>query len=152
MKLERISGPSLRYMYSFLSSYNVTVPPFKVNREVIHWPENCLGIEFWLFSFKNYTYLLCRNICISSFTSGGQRTSWRIWYKSNFLFARCNCPLRGLLLNKLTLSRSFWILAGCFNSTVLAQTPLQADWFNPASLDFWLNCSAWPHTNFNNMF
>jgi hypothetical protein len=29
---------------------------------------------------------------------------------------------------------------------MLAQTPLQADWFNLASLSFSLNCSTWPQT------
>jgi hypothetical protein len=57
----------------------------------------------------------------------------------NFLFAWCNCHLRGLLLNKLILSSSFWTLAGWFNSAVLAQTPLQADW-----LCLSLNCSSYP--------
>jgi hypothetical protein len=28
----------------------------------------------------------------------------------------------------------------------------QADWFNLASLSLWLNCSASPHTNFDNLF
>ena len=67
-------------------------------------------------------------------------------YKSN-LFAWCNCCLgQRLMLNKLTLSSSFRLLAGCFNSAVLAQTPLQADWFNLSSLSFSLNCSAWSQT------
>jgi hypothetical protein len=34
----------------------------------------------------------------------------------------------------------------------LALTPLKAGWFNMASLSFSLNRSAWPHTNFDNMF
>lgn len=47
------------------------------------------------------------------------------------------------MLNKLILSSSVWVLAGWFNSTILAQTPLQEYWFSLASL-FLLNCSAWP--------
>ena len=34
----------------------------------------------------------------------------------------------------------------------LAQIPFQADWFKLASLGFWLNFSAWPKTNFGNLF
>jgi hypothetical protein len=39
---------------------------------------------------------------------------------------------------------SFWALAGWFNSYILAQTPLNADWFNLASFSFSLNCPSWP--------
>ena len=61
-----------------------------------------------------------------------------------FFFARSNCHLKGLLLNKLTLFSFCWTLADWFSSVVLVQTPLQDDWFNLASLSFSLNCSAWP--------
>ena len=68
------------------------------------------------------------------------------------LFTRWNCRLRGLLLNKLILSSSFWALASWFESSVLAQTSFQADWFKLASLGFSLNCSAWPQTISGNLF
>lgn len=64
----------------------------------------------------------------------------------------CNCHFRGLLPHKLTLYSSFWTLAGWLNSTVLAQTPTQANWSNGASLSFTLNCTAWPYINFGNKF
>lgn len=38
-------------------------------------------------------------------------------FKSCF-YHLINCCVRGLLFNKLTLSSSFWTLAGCFNSAV----------------------------------
>jgi hypothetical protein len=38
-----------------------------------------------------------------------------------------------LLPKKLTISSSFWTLASWFNSAVLAQIPLRADWFKLAS-------------------
>jgi hypothetical protein len=41
--------------------------------------------------------------------------------------------LQDLLLNKFIISISFWTLAGWFNSTVLAQMPLQVDWFKLTS-------------------
>jgi hypothetical protein len=44
-------------------------------------------------------------------------------------------------INSLPLSSSFWAVADWFNWAVLAQTPLQADWFKLASLCFSLNCS-----------
>jgi hypothetical protein len=52
----------------------------------------------------------------------------------------------------LILSSSFWTLAGWFTSAALAQTPLQDDRFNLASLSLSLNCSAWPQTNSGNSF
>ena len=62
---------------------------------------------------------------------------------------KCNCHLRGLLLKKLTLlvSAELW-MAGS-TQVFWLKTPLQADWFNLASLGLLLNCSA--HTNFGNM-
>ena len=49
------------------------------------------------------------------------------------------------LLNKLTLPSSFWSPTGWLNAAVLAQTPLQADWFNLNSLSAFdiLLCLAW---------
>lgn len=58
----------------------------------------------------------------------------------------CNYHLRHLLKNKLTLSKSFWILTGWLNSAVLARISLQAEQFKLGSLIFWLNCSLWPLT------
>ena len=56
------------------------------------------------------------------------------------------------LLNKLSLSSSFWTLPGWFNSAVLSQTPLQADWFKLASLSYSLDWPPCPQTNSSNMF
>lgn len=69
----------------------------------------------------------------------------------HLLFVRCICHLWRLLLNKLSLSSSFWTPACCFNSAVLAQTSLQADWVKLAYLGFRLNSSALPYTNVSNM-
>lgn len=52
------------------------------------------------------------------------------------LFTRWNCHFRGFLLNMLTLSRSYWTLAGQFNSLVLAQnsSPTDSNWLPSVQL------------------